>query len=516
MKKLISLLLALMMVFSLAFTAIAAETEKGSITINGVSTGTQYAIYKLLDLESYDKNSGQGGLYVYKVNDVWDAFFETDAAKEYFTVDAQGYANWVGDDSDARVAAFAKLALEYAKDEAHPITPVKTTEDLTITETTGVFSNLELGYYLVDSSVGALCGLTTTNPDASVNAKNKRPTIEKAVQEDSTSQYIGQNTADIGQIVEFRTTINVHAGPENYVVHDTMDNSLTFVQNSDTGRGVHAIQHIIPGVTDAGDSETLAGTPVPAEYYKIITDCEDGCDFEIHFTKEFCEHLQANDKVIIYYNAMLNRDAVISGTGNTNKTWMDYGDDQHTAEVETKTYTFSIDIVKTDGQFELITGAEFEIYDAETGGSLVGVVPLLEEDEKTPVLDNNGNQIYRRARTDEVANGKCVPIDVEGGVVTVVGFDNGIYWLQETKTPSGYTSLAGRQRFIINDANLDSIFNGSVYSTGSGVHVVNKSGTMLPETGAKGTAAFITFGVVVMLATGCLLVTRKRLSMIED
>ena len=31
---------------------------------------------------------------------------------------------------------------------------------------------LELGYYLIDSTMGALCGLTTTNPDASINAKN--------------------------------------------------------------------------------------------------------------------------------------------------------------------------------------------------------------------------------------------------------------------------------------------------------------------------------------------------------
>jgi LPXTG-motif cell wall-anchored protein len=39
---------------------------------------------------------------------------------------------------------------------------------------------------------------------------------------------------------------------------------------------------------------------------------------------------------------------------------------------------------------------------------------------------------------------------------------------------------------------------------------------MLPETGAMGTAMFITFGMFVMLGTGILLVTKKRMSMIED
>ena len=74
----------------------------------------------------------------------------------------------------------------------------------------------------------------------------------------------------------------------------------------------------------------------------------------------------------------------------------------------------------------------------------------------------------------------------------------------------------GRQEFTIADKNLDSIFNGDIYSTGSGVHVVNKSGTMLPETGAMGTTMFIAFGMFVMLGTGILLVTKKRMSMIEE
>jgi len=63
---------------------------------------------------------------------------------------------------------------------------------------------------------------------------------------------------------------------------------------------------------------------------------------------------------------------------------------------------------------------------------------------------------------------------------------------------------------------LDAVFNDGVYSTGSGVHVVNKTGSMLPETGGMGTIIFITLGVLVVLGTGVLLVTKKRMSMIED
>ena len=46
--------------------------------------------------------------------------------------------------------------------------------------------------------------------------------------------------------------------------------------------------------------------------------------------------------------------------------------------------------------------------------------------------------------------------------------------------------------------------------------MVNKTGTMLPETGGIGTVLFIAFGTLVVLGTGVLLVTKKRMSMIEE
>lgn len=480
MKRLFALLLTLMMVASLSINAFAAET--GSITINGVSETTTYEIYKLLDLESYNKETGA---YSYKVNETWGDFFAAEDAKAYFTIDEAGYATWKAAEDDDTVAAFAKLALAYAK--ANNIEPVKSSKnagDFVITETTGKFSDLELGYYLVDSTMGALCGLTTTNPDASINAKNAIPTIDKQVQEDSTEQWGATNTADIGQTVEYRVTINVHAGAENYVLHDTMGNGLTFNK-------VTQIDHVIPGV----DNPHI----VPVGKYEVKSG-NDGCDFEVHFTKGFCDELETNDKIIVHYEAMLNRNAVINGDGNPNEAWLDYGEDKYTTHDATKTYTYACDIVKTDSQNKLLDGAEFRIYDALTGGNEVAVV--LMDDGVT----------YRRASADETA----VAIKVKDGKVRVVGLDNGTYYLEEIVTPVGYNQLAERQKFTISDGNLDATFNGDIYSTGSGVHVVNKSGTMLPETGGMGTALFVTIGMMVALAAGVLLVTKKRMSMIQD
>ena len=504
MKKLISLALAVLLVLSVATMAFATETTPpvGSITINGASEGNTYSIYKLLDLESYNTSSKA---YSYKVNSAWTGFFATADALAYVAIDDAGYVTWTAAEDDDTVAAFAKKALAYAK--AHNIAVIQTSKnagEFVITTnaetgvTYGVFSNLSLGYYLVDSTMGALCGLTTTNPDASINAKNGSPTIDKQVQEDSTNQWAEKNTADIGQTVSFRTTINVHAGAENYVLHDQMGEGLTF-------QGVTKVEHVIP------DVETHTAT---ADKYTVITgdDVKDGCTFHVEFSQAFCDSLSTNDKVIVTYTAMLNRHAVIAGAGNDNKAWLDYGEGHKTSDDATQTYTFGIDIVKTDSQNTLIDGAQFKIFDAATGGNEIAVVPLLESDDETAVLDDKGNPVYRRARADETG----VPIVVKDGKVRVVGFDNGTYYLEETVAPAGYNKLTARQKFIISDGNLDAVFNNGIFSTGSGVHVVNKTGTMLPETGAMGTLLFIAFGMVVMIGTGLLLVTKKRMSMIQD
>ena len=56
-KRIASVLLALVMALSLITTAFAAG-ETGSITIDNAVVGQTYTIYQILDLESYNKDSG--------------------------------------------------------------------------------------------------------------------------------------------------------------------------------------------------------------------------------------------------------------------------------------------------------------------------------------------------------------------------------------------------------------------------------------------------------------------------
>jgi len=504
MKKLMSILLAIALLTMVIVPASAAGT--GSITINGVGTDAEYAVYKMLNLDSYNTTLGA---YSYTVEPAWKDFFELADTLTYVSVSSSDnssieYVNWIGGDDADTIATFAQKALAWAK--ANGVAPVKTSAnagDFVVTGTTGKFSDLELGYYLVDSSMGALCGLTTTNPDASINAKNGAPTIDKKVQEDSGVHNADGgwgivNSADIGQIVDFVITINVHGGAQNYVLHDNLSESFNFTQ-------LVSVTKVVPATNTTttlaeGTHYVLTATPDPADNNHVH-------EFTIEFKEDFCKDLETNDKLVVAYKAMLTRKATVAGSGNVNTAYLTYGTPttagvtHETASVTTTTYTYGFDLVKTDSQNTKLDGAKFRIYDAAVDGNEVAVV-----------LMDDGTGYYRRARADETG----VEINVAGGQVRLVGFDNGTYYLEETVSPEGYNKITARQKFIISDGNLDAVYNDGIFSSGSGVHVVNKTGSMLPETGGIGTTLFITFGGFAVMAAAVVLFARKRMEQIAE
>lgn len=233
-KKIAAIMFAFMMVVSMSCNVEAedttiAVTEKGTITINNAVNGQTYTIYKILDLESYEqKKNEQGeeiGNYSYKPNKDWNSFISTavdSAGTKYFEVDKNGYARWNVDETET--AEFAQKALAYAKD---PTTSISSIAHEKATSTTVKFDKLELGYYLVDSSVGALCNLNTTNPNMIIQEKNGVPSVEKTITGGGVlATDYKSNSVNIGDIVSFQTIIDVRKGAKDYILKDEMSNGL--------------------------------------------------------------------------------------------------------------------------------------------------------------------------------------------------------------------------------------------------------------------------------------------------
>ena len=456
-KKLFAALLAAALVLAMAVPAFAeTNATKGSIKIDHTVSGETYTIYRMFKLDSYNAESNT---YSYTVEPAWETFFSTGAGSSYIDLDSNGHPTWK---TGADAAAFAKAALTWAADKK-----ISGTKE-TATGGTVTFSNLDLGYYLVDSSLGALCGLNTTNPDATIKEKNEKPEIKKEVQT-SAGDWSSENNAKIGDTVEYKVEITVADGAQKYTVTDTMSKGLTFNNSS---------------------LKVTANDAVTTDY--TLTPTTNG--FTLVLPETYVSTLTKGTTILVTYNATLNKDAVIDGDGNTNEVKLGYGNHQNTVPSKVTTKSYQFDLVKVDGTTnKLLDGAEFELADGNTKLSFV--------------KDANGN--YRVATTGE--KDATTTITVKNGKVNIYGLAGKTYTLTETKAPDGYNKLVTSETVNLADGSkTHATIVDSVYKDG-GVVVENHAGTVLPSTGGMGTTLFYVIGGGLMVAAVVLLVTKKRM-----
>lgn len=474
-RKILSLVLALVMVMGLAATAFAEEggetTTNGSITITNALKGETYNAYQILYLESYN---AEKNIYAYKANSAWEEWLKEDSQKRYVSINDQGYVTWVEGASAADFAKAAKGQLSDKTADGH-VTPTA--------EGSATISNLKLGYYLVDSTVGALCELNTTKPSVEITDKNPTPTIEKKVQEDSNGSWGDVNDADIDQTVNFKSTVSAKPGARKYVVHDKMDSQLEFV----------SVTSITAG----------AATLTEGDYTVVRTGLNDGCTFHIVFTETYLDSITKDTNIVINYTAKLTSDAV-AGTGYDNDTWLDYGDNQHTEHDTTTTYTWKLPIYKyhMNGETQkALAGAEFILYKGS------------EEENRDYAQVTNGKLTgWTRTQTDATKL-----VSGEDGMIAVEGLDADTYYLVETKAPGGYNKLAGPVKVEI--SHTVSVEGADMTHTlkqdttvVEKVEIENKSGTELPSTGGIGTTIFYVLGSILVIGAVVLLITKKRMS----
>ncbi len=467
LKRIASLLLALVMVFGLGTTAFAAmegELPGGSITITNPAEGQTYNAYQILYIESYD---AEAKAYAYKANSAWADWLATQTA--YVTIDDQGYVTWV---DGADEVAFAKLAAAQLAGK---------TADGTATAAEGgtavTISGLKLGYYLVNTTLGTLCALDTTNPAVNVTEKNEAPESTKEVKEDSNNAWGAENDADINQKVEYQSTIEVKDGAVNYKFRDTMTDGLTF--NNDV-------------VVKIGDTEVE-----DSNYTLTVPDGE--YTFTIAFDNEWIAE-QVGETITITYSATLNENAV-AGEAETNTADLEYGnkpEDERdtTPDDETKTYTWEFKVFKYTGDNTPLAGAEFKLY------KLVG------NDKTYAIVDDNGELTGWTTTEGEAST----LTSGEDGYINISGLDADTYYLTETKAPAGYNELAEDVTVIIDsDGNVKETADGAPLADKT-VKVLNNTGAELPSTGGMGTTIFYVLGGILVLGAAVLLITRKRMS----
>lgn len=497
-KKMLAIMFAFMMVVGMG-TNVKAETTEGhqkgttgTIIVSNPAEGHTYKLYKILNLESYsyDTDHPDEGNYSYTfAGNAWDDFVRSNAGDGKFFTISGNYVTFKEGDA----AVLAKAAIEFA--EGKNLEPQKTST----TDSNGnlVFNDLDLGYYLVDSSVGALCGLDTTNPTVTIQEKNGTPTVEKKVKEDSTEKFDSSNTADIGQTVEFKTTITAQAGAQNYVLHDKMDAGLTFTGNVSVSLKKN----------DSEKEQTLENNKNYVLKTSGLNETDPTCTFHIEFKKALCDLLSAGDQIIVFYSATLNENAVVGNAGNKNETWLKYGNGTDTTHSTTTTKTFEIPVFKYAKKNKVKTGlagAKFTLSKNANGSAPINLIKVSAATE-TPGLT------YRVAKEGETSVATDITTPSNGKFV-IQGLDADTYYLTETEAPKGYNKLASPIKVEIKDDGTLKIDGhdkiGEVSITQ--VSVENKTGTLLPSTGGMGTTIIYMAGAILVIASGIVLVSKKR------
>lgn len=543
-KSLLTLLLALVMVFTMASTVMAADTY--SITVNNASTGHVYEAYQVFAGKLFIKNTDEKVLS----DIVWGN--GVDQTKE---VDGKNVAAAFDNKSAEEIAAALKTSADAAA-FAKKIAPYLTNPSSSGAQADGkyVISNLSAGYYLVKDKDNTLntkddfytAYIMQVVADVNADPKGDKPSVDKEIKEGDKT--VASNTASIGDKIEYVVSSKVPdmSNYEKYyfILNDTMSKGLTF--NNDVNitigdKTLGADDYTVTFVVDK-DNKTTA--------IKIV----------------FKDFIRYKDKkgadIKVTYSATLNQDADITSTGNINEVRLVYsnnpnitpeGDDEpgendnvtgETPKSEVKTYTTGLKLTKIDGKTkETLTGAKFEIkgdgvkvvlinkevYKASENGTFY----MLKDGTYTETASTDATADQYDSTTTKyekvaVVDKTTVPTEINAkgyvnanGILTFEGLGEGTYTITELVAPNGYNLLKAPITITITaNATLDgctwTVKNGETGLTAGTDHlfafnVVNNAGTELPSTGGIGTTVFYVLGSVLVLGAIVLLVTKRRM-----
>ena len=494
-KKIAAIMFAFMMVFSLS-TNVKAETgvqgtDKGTITISNAIKGQEYKIYKILDLESYSYDAKpEDGAYSYKLTkDNWANFFKTGGPGEnYVNIDSQEYVTWKGEVTEAEAAKLAKAAIAFAQGSNNNITPLqnltKTESEDTEGNVTLTYSGLDLGYYLVESNVGALCSLDTTNSTAKIAEKNSQPTLVKNIYELNTNNPVKSTTANIGDSIHYHVQITVGQGANNYVFYDKIASGLKYHENN-----------IVPFKVQITTSRTDIVKPEQNEYTLSLD--ANKTSFTLTFIDSFIQRLSAGDKIYLDYFATVTAEAQMD-TALRNTAYLNYGNNQKTNDDYADVYTYTIPVLKyttlKDGTEKKLSGAKFKLY---RGSKNVNNIAKFDSNNNTYTYNSKGT-------VEELESGA-------DGYVNIQGLAAGTYILEETKAPDGYNKLKDPITITVNQKSggTKEIIANNVDATVT-VKVLNNKGSLLPSTGGMGTTLIYLIGGALVLGSGIVLANKKR------
>lgn len=555
MKKCLTLLLALALLFTMAVPAAAAPaTYNKKITFTDVARGDTVKAYKLVGYKAgynaYDPHTDfEGYVKHYHPDDdiSLEAFLGRLSAQEMKALLA-GYVN------------LCQIGPGGTPSHALPADPVTGTADAT----NQVPLTLEPGYYVVLGSTTATNDRTYQLTSVFVQVKNgvakviatdgkteitdgkvqlkhtTGPAISMSVKDDSGTDtaWKGAAAGQVGEVLDFY----IHLELPDY----NNDNVwMTKLSLTDAMHGLEYVNGSAKLTTtapygEAGAVEKTTGlTSTPGAYG---ADGNQTVTFDVDYHE--IKTRGASVSAYIHFQAKVMPVAAKTGvtaTADTTLTYtfsLDPNNSRTTSAVGVKVHTYAFSLAKTSDEQNAaganlpLTNAGFTLY-SDAGMANANAVSMIKETV-------GGETYYRPALTGETGVTELLAdMGTDHNTLLVRGLDAATYYLKETKVPSGYYApkgsfavqltgdreavsktlngkLATASSFTATNPETDRVLiNSSGLNTAEqnrlDASLKNSSTPVLPTTGGVGTVMFTVVGLLCMgAALWFFLFTRRR------
>lgn len=486
-KKIFAAVLAVMMIaLMIPFSASAAESYSAKYKLAVDATDTDkvgnytFSFFKIADL---DLTTGKYSSTI------------TDTALE-------NAVNGAYSDTKSQNILTACDTLYKNNKEAFGTTDIKIKFSSTVTEATVTVKDPGLYYVYctskpakvtgVQSSLASLPYFDGTNyvsvDQTEHNLAEKVSTSSVTVDKSADKTYVGDNNKTVTYTLTASTAGSIDNQLKKYEIVDTMDEGLTFNENS-----------VVVKYDGTGDALTL-GTDYSIEKNHPYTgkNGEATATFAVVFKSATLEskNFYNADTVVVTYTADLNEKAKLN-TAIRNTDGLVYGNDSDTnfepGKNSPDVFTYGMKVVKVNGNdtTQKLAKAKFQIF--------------TDPEAKTPLTvkvdDKNVNVV---AETGD--NGEAT--FVLEGTTTTFKFDaTQTYYAKETAAPADYNLNSSVFKVNI-DKSKEYTFVGNV--TVDGNNAVANYPVTVPQTGGMGTMMFYVGGAALIACAGVLLFVLKR------
>ena len=537
MKKCLTLLLALALLFTMAVPAAAAPaTYNKEITFTNVAQGDTVTAYKLV---GYNATYTEYVFHEDFKNFVDTHYNDTEMATEQYlsSLDPShtaallaGYVNMCQtpgalgghalptESATATADASNQVALTLEPGYYVVLGSTNTTNDRTY-KLTSVFVQVKNGVAKVIAGDGK-----TEITDGEVQLKHTTgPNISMFVKDNSgtAAPWKGAAAGQVGEVLDFYIHVQLpdYNNDNVFMTKLALENTLKGLQYVENSAGVYNTEDIA-GETPTANAFTVDAVPAYADGSQTVT-------FNLIY-----KNIKGTGGVSAYlhFKAKVMPEAAAAGKTATAETKLTYTfsleptKTKTTAATTATVYTYAFSLAKTsDEDIEGSTGkkpltnAGFTLY---SDAGMANAVSMIKETV-------GGETYYRPALAGETGvTVLLADMGIDQNTLLVRGLDAATYYLKETKVPSGYYApkggfkvqltgereavskaltgkLAAASSFTAINATDSALITGTASVNGTEMNrldasLKNSSTPVLPTTGGVGTVMFTVVGLLCM------------------